>query len=85
MSDHGDVTRILDEAEGLSRAGYATRGFTSVNFLNGLRRGFAGFDAAEFSSDQPPYHREGASTVDRAIDWLEARVPDERFFLWLHL
>lgn len=70
--------RVLTMAEIFERHGYATAGFTTVNFLSPLGRGFETFEPKR------SFHP-ADRLVDDAIAWL-ATLPAERpFFLWLHL
>jgi arylsulfatase A-like enzyme len=71
----------------LAAEGFSTAAFVSASPLEsglGLERGFDlyddAFDTAELDQDQ----RRAASTVDRAVAWLESR-PAGPFFLWIHL
>ncbi len=71
-------------AERLGRVGFTTAGFTSVKFLQVLKRGFDHFDAYDRANRKVTF-RPGSMTTDAAIDWLGGRSSDERIFLWLHL
>ncbi|MFH1742413.1 MAG: sulfatase [bacterium] len=69
-------------AECFRKAGYATAGFLSVNFMRnewtGLGQGFRTF------YECPRAYVHGEYIVNRAIDWL-ADNHGRRFFLWIHL
>lgn len=70
--------RVLTMAEVLRDKGYATAGFSTVNFLSPLGRGLDVF--------QPKRSFHPANElVDEAITWLESLPPERPFFLWLHL
>jgi arylsulfatase A-like enzyme len=71
-------------AEILRGAGFRTGGFVSGAAMaartTGLERGFETYDD-EFTG----IRRDGAETTRRALEWLRARTPGERAFLFVHL
>lgn len=71
-------------AQILQHAGFRTAGFVSaVTMLaryTGLERGFEIYDD-RFTGKR----RDGRVAAKAAVEWLRAREPDERFFLFLHL
>lgn len=71
-------------AEVLRRAGFRTgafvSGYTLAAEVSGLERGFETYDD-QFDENK----RNGAETLDRTLDWLQATSPDDRFFLFVHL
>lgn len=72
-------------AEILEAAGFRTGAFVSGFTLRGrlaggLQRGFEVYES-KFDGSR----RDGAKTLDLALEWLAAIGPDERFFLFLHL
>ncbi|MFT7463125.1 MAG: arylsulfatase A-like enzyme [Pseudohongiellaceae bacterium] len=75
----------------LGAEGYDTAAFTSVNFLEGLSRGFEVFeDPGVLENDMgqglsTSSHRTAADTVGAALQWLEQRSGDKPFFLWVQL
>ena len=81
---HGAMDpQIRTLPECLLEAGYDTAGFVSTSYLNVLERGFEHFDEHQRQSEES--YRSAVNTVDSAVDWLEARDPNDRFFLWIHL
>jgi arylsulfatase A-like enzyme len=84
---NGDVLQdaIPTLASVLEGYDFETAAFVSVNFLDGLRRGFGTFDGPEFHGPLPPYHRPGGATLEPALRWIRSRDPGQRLFLWLHL
>lgn len=68
-------------AERLAAAGYETAAVSAVNFLKPVCRGFRTVDIG----GEARSYRTADRTVDRAIAFVSARKPGERFFLWLHL
>jgi arylsulfatase A-like enzyme len=64
---------LLDE-------GWRTAAFVSVPFLGRAAVGLEGFEVW----DTPDAIRDGAETVDRAIDWIRSHAP-EPLFVWVHL
>ena len=85
----GENTRLLAQefptlAEILAGAGFRTGAFVSGYPLRvareGLRQGFEVYD-----SDFEKMRRDGRQTTDLALGWLAERLPEERFFLFLHL
>lgn len=66
----------------LADAGFATAGFTSVAFLNGLSSCFETFDAHPVSER---LYSPAESVLGRARTWLKTKAPSARFFLWVHL
>ncbi len=71
-------------AEILRRRGFRTAAFVSgvtlAGGVCGLNRGFEVYD-----DDVEPFRRPGRVATGRAVDWLRALRPNERFFLFLHL
>lgn len=85
----GENTRLLGPefltlAEILRGAGFRTAAFVSGYPLRvargGLQQGFEVYD-----SDFKQMRRDGRLTTDLALGWLKERLPEERFFLFLHL
>jgi len=77
-------------AEGLGDAGYETAAFVSAAPLSprwGLDQGFGVYDAPPEGEpgELSLAERDGAVTVDRAIDWLRRRDRGRPFLLWVHL
>jgi arylsulfatase A-like enzyme len=70
--------RVLTMAETFRELGYATAGFTTVNFLTPLAQGF---DTFESKKSFHPADR----LVEDAIAWLDGLSPQQPSFLWLHL
>jgi arylsulfatase A-like enzyme len=71
-------------AEILRSAGFRTAAFVSGYTLRGSFSGLdKGFDV--YDDAFPSLRRDGRLTTDLALDWLDERQPDERFFLFLHL
>jgi choline-sulfatase len=94
------VYQVPDEvqtlAERLKIEGYQTQAFVSAMVLHrryNLDQGFDGYDDELWSEDEPAtfiiQERSGDSTMDRVLEWLDARpiVSDNPapFFLWVHL
>ena len=91
-----NVGYTLDEslttvAAELSRAGWTTAGFVSAFVLdsrwgiaNGFDFYFDEFDQQEDRANLASVQREGAETIEAAVEWIDSR-PEEPFFLWLHL
>jgi choline-sulfatase len=69
-------------AELMHGAGFSTAAFVSVRFLDLLR---AGFDTFEYRRVKDRIYCPAPQTVDAALEWVGARAPGERWFLWLHL
>jgi arylsulfatase A-like enzyme len=76
---------FLTMAEFLSAMGYETAAFVSTNIHFKVGNMSQGFDLF----DEPPRttreYRVADQTIDRAIDWLDQRTPDDHCFLWVHL
>ena len=69
-------------AQVLQRVGFETAGFTSVRFLKGLKKGYSYFD---IPGSKDSGYRQAKNTVSKAIDWLENKKPDSKYFMWIHL
>ena len=77
----------------LSGAGFATGAFVGafpLAYRFGLGRGFGIYDD-DFGNMEAPgrgvvprYERRAREVNERARRWLDARRPEERFFLWVH-
>ncbi len=80
-------------AERLAARGWSTAGFVSAYVLDhrwGIAQGFEtyfdDFDLAKFKTmSMGDIQRRGDVTVGHALQWIEARKPDEKFFAWVHL
>ena len=77
-------------AEMLRDAGYETAAFVSAAPLSprwGLDQGFGTYDAPPDGDpgEMSLSERDGAETVDRALDWLRRRDRGRPFLLWVHL
>jgi arylsulfatase A-like enzyme len=70
-------------AEMFRDLGFETGGFVSVRFLDSLKTGFRTFDNRLYEKDS--LYRSGPETIDAALEWIEQRGPDDKWFLWLHL
>jgi len=70
-------------AEMFRDLGFETGGFVSVRFLDSLKTGFRTFDNRLYEKDS--LFRKAPDTIDAALEWIEEREPDEKWFLWLHL
>ncbi len=57
---------------------YATAGFSTVNFMKAVARGFDVFKT------QPKF-RPADRVVREAIRWLDGKKPTDRLFVWVHL
>ena len=69
---------VVTVAQTLSEAGWQSGGFTTVNFMESLDRGFDRFRVAD------RYH--GAATVvDWTLEWLNRIDTDRPVFVWVHL
>ena len=66
----------------LADAGFATAGFTSVSFLDGLSGCFETFDSIPAGAR---LYSPAESVLDHATTWLREQAPSARFFLWVHL
>jgi arylsulfatase A-like enzyme len=74
-------------AEILGAEGYATAAFVSTYVLDprfGLDQGFDLYSSPDRAAGEGHW-RAGPLTTNLALEWLEARNPDEPFLLWLHL
>jgi len=74
-------------AEHLKAEGFVTGAVVSANPLH-KKYGFGrGFD--EYHLVQQAAHGDlggdGGVVIEKAAEWLDARLPEERFFLWIHL
>ena len=58
--------------------GYRTAAFTTTSFLKGLDSGFDHFH------HETEFHP-AADLLGRAADWIRARDPREKLFVWIHL
>lgn len=76
---------FLTMAEFLSAMGYETAGFVSTNIHFKVGNMGQGFDLFDEPPRTTPEYRVADQTIDRAIDWLDQRTPDDHFFLWVHL
>ena len=79
-------------AEMFGDAGYDTAALCSVGWMKSLKQGFNYFKTWERTADTYaeeaklgiPYFQ-AFETVDHAIAWLDAKSPNDRMFVWLHL
>lgn len=74
---------ILTLASRMKAAGYRTGAFVNNNFLVpefGLHRGF---DTYDYEGAEPVDHRSAATTVNKALEWLNAS--EEPAFLLVHV
>ena len=76
-------------AERFRQAGWTTGAFISASVLDsryGIGRGFSTYnDHIRPGEDRVVAHRDGAETVEHAIDWLLDKPTEQPVFLWLHL
>jgi arylsulfatase A-like enzyme len=70
--------RLVTLARVFQETGYATVGFTPVNFLNGLSRGFDEFRSGEV-------YAPAAEVLSWASEWLQGRDASAETFVWIHL
>jgi len=69
---------LFTMAEMFRARGYETAGFSTVNFMETVAKGF------NFFSTERRYHS-AEQVVRKAIRWLAGRSPTERLFVWIHL
>lgn len=69
---------LFTMAEMFRAQGYETAGFSTVNFMETVAKGF------DFFRTEKKYHP-AESVVGKAIRWLAGRSPSERLFVWIHL
>jgi len=77
------------------KAGYDCAGFSAVAWLDTLMQGMTKQSLYDLSTPPPGQPKEvnvsappyvpAQTQVDRAIAWLEAKSPEDRFALWVHL
>jgi arylsulfatase A-like enzyme len=69
---------LFTMAEMFRARGYETAGFSTVDFLASVARGF------DFFSTEKRYYP-AEHVVGKAIRWLAGKSPAERLFVWVHL
>ncbi|MCE9593240.1 MAG: sulfatase-like hydrolase/transferase [Planctomycetes bacterium] len=85
--------RVETLAERLHAQGFATAACVSNGLLRrmpdkpaGVAQGFDHFDDRMTAQEKNrvAYERDATATTNAALEWLDARPRDQRFFLWVH-